>query len=57
MNVGNLPPNAECVISIKYATVLSMEGEALKVSVPITRVALREHENSISSSSDERYAE
>jgi hypothetical protein len=44
LNVGNLPPQTECVISIKYATVIRNEGDALMVTVPITKVALRERE-------------
>jgi len=40
LNVGNLPPQAECIMSFKYASVLTTDGDAFKLRVPITQVSL-----------------
>ena len=46
LNVGNFPPKAECVVSIKYATLLSTVGEALKLSIPITKLPMKDFQPS-----------
>ncbi len=38
VNIGNLPPKNECLISLKYATVLQTEGDAIRVNIPITGI-------------------
>jgi hypothetical protein len=40
LSVGNLAPGNECLLTIKYVMELETEGEAIKLTLPITRTAL-----------------
>lgn len=36
MNIGSLASNQTCVVSLRYATLLTMKGDSLLLSIPQT---------------------
>ncbi|ELR11799.1 von Willebrand factor type A domain containing protein [Acanthamoeba castellanii str. Neff] len=40
LNVGNLPPGKECVITFRYVSELTIEGEFVRMNLPITRLPI-----------------
>ncbi|ELR22414.1 von Willebrand factor type A domain containing protein [Acanthamoeba castellanii str. Neff] len=53
LSVGNLPPGKECVVTFRYVSELAVEGDFVRVALPITRLPIHGSDSTTTADTDD----